>query len=128
MWATIFCNKAISGTTVSFSSWTDFITEFETSFKHHDMTHMVKSKKGTYKLSLVSYTHIALTKITDANILIGYYLAGIPAPLMTQIMSMETIPVTINAWYKKAISFQIMMDHTMEIHGHNANPSRAAYH
>ena len=50
--------------------------------------------------------HVALANISDPNVLIGYFSAGIPPPLMRRIMSMDTVPSTIDGWYKKAIAFQ----------------------
>ena len=37
-WATTFCTNCISGTTISFGSFADFVTAFETSFKQQDVT------------------------------------------------------------------------------------------
>ena len=37
IWATTFCTNCISGTTISFGTFTDFITAFKTSFKQWDV-------------------------------------------------------------------------------------------
>lgn len=66
--------------------------------------------------------------ITNENVLIGYYSASIPSSLMTYIMSMETISKTIDEWYKKTISFQTMMDCTVEICECNANLGKVTCH
>ena len=99
----------------------DFVTKFNTNFKHHDVTgnaiswlstkHMIKNAKNhLYSPFLVEYVstfknQVALANISDANVLIRYFSTGIPPPLMCHIMSMDTIPSTIDNWYKKAIAF-----------------------
>ena len=121
-WASTFRQSAISGTSFTLGTFADFITKFNTAFKHHDVTGNTISwlstkcmqknaKNNSYSPSLVEYVsmfknHVALANISDANVLIGYFSAGIPPPLMRCIMSMDTVPSTINNWYKKAIAFQ----------------------
>ena len=115
-------------------TFTDFVLKFETSFKHYDTTGntiawlstkwmiKLKGRDGAYryKPSLTYYTsnfqnYVAQAQVTDNNILISYYSAGIPPKLMCHIMSMDTIPSTINEWYKKAAHFQTQKDHTDKI-------------
>ena len=72
-------------------------------------------KNNLYSPSLVEYistfkNHVALTNIFDPNVLIRYFSAGIPPPLMCCIMSMDTVSSTIDDWYKKAITFQIQWE------------------
>ena len=53
--------------------------------------------------------------ITDHNILISFFAAGIPTPLMKQIMLLDTVPDKIDDWYSKAIHFQNQWDRTEQI-------------
>ena len=58
IWATTFQTSCISGTTISFGSFADFVTAFETSFKQRDMTgtavawltitRMTRKRDGSY--------------------------------------------------------------------------------
>ena len=50
------------------------------------------------------------TGITDHNVLISFFTAGIPTLLIKQIMSLNTIPDKINNWNSKAIHFQNQWD------------------
>ena len=47
---------------------------------------------------------------------------------MRQIMSMDTVPSTIEDWYKKAISFQTQWEHAEEISKRNSKPTHQSYH
>ena len=138
-WATTF----ISRTTITMGTFSDFVTKFETAFKHHDTTRtaivwlstkrMIKGKNNTYSLTLIEYVshfknYSSLTEISDQNVLIRYFSAGIPSPLMRQIMSMDTVPSTIDDWYKKAISFQIQWKCAEEISKRNSKPAHQSYH
>ena len=121
-WTATFCQSAITGTSFTLGTFADFVAKFNTMFKHHDVTgnaiswlstqRMEKSKKNnSYSPSLTEYistfkNHVALANISNANVLIGYFSAGIPPPLMRRIISMDTVPSTIDEWYKKAIAFQ----------------------
>ena len=94
---------------------------------------MTKGKNNTYSLTLIEYIshfkkYSALASITDQNVLIGYFSAGIPSPLMRRIMSMDTVPSTIVDWYKKAISFQTQWECTEEISKRNSKPAHQSYH
>ena len=95
---------------------------------------MEKSKKNnSYSPSLMEYistfkNHIALANISDPNVLIGYFSAGIPPPLMRHIMSMDTIPSTIDEWYKKAIAFQTQWERADDIAKRNSRSSHQTYH
>ena len=118
--------------------------KFNTAFKHHDVTgntiswlstkHMLKNaKNNSYSPSLTEYVstfknHVALANISDANVLIVYFSAGIPPPLMCCIMSMDTVPSTINDWYKKAIAFQTQWERADDIARRNLKTSHQTYH
>ena len=71
---------------------------------------MVK-KNGKFSSLLKSYistfqSNTTHAGITDYNILISFFTARIPALLMKQIMSFNTIPDKIDNWYSKATHFQ----------------------
>ena len=87
----------ISGTTITMGTFSDFITKFETMFKHHDTTgnaitwlstkRMTKGKNNTYSLTLIKYVshfknYSSLASITNQNVLIGYFSTSIPSLLM----------------------------------------------
>ena len=138
-WAATFCNSAISGSIINMGTFADFALKFETFFKHYDTTGnavtwlstkqiiKLKGRDGAYryKPSLTCYisnfqNYITQIQVTDNNVLIGYYSARIPPKLMCHIMSIDTIPSTINEWYKKAAHFQTQKDHADEIAKQNS--------
>lgn len=49
---------------------------------------------------------VAISEITDQGVLINYFAVGINPSLMRRIMSMDTVPITIEGWYTKAIHFK----------------------
>ena len=55
------------------------------------------------------------TGIIDHNILISFFAAGIPTPLMKCIMSLDTVSEKIDDWYSKAIHFQNQWDRAEQI-------------
>ena len=143
-WASTFCQSAISGTLFTLRTFADFITKFNTMFKHHDVTGNAISwlstrcmqnnmKNNLYSPFLVEYIstfkdHVALANISDPNALIGYFSVGIPPPLMRHIMSMDTVPSTIDDWYKKAIAFQTQWEQADNIARRNSKTSHQTYH
>ena len=129
-WATTFRQKAITGATISMGTFEDFIQEFKTAFEHHDVVRntiswlahkrMTSKNNGTFEPPLTTYiagfqNHVAQSKITDHNNLIGFFSAGIPSGLMKSIYSMETVPTAIDNWYKKALTFQTHYDRAREV-------------
>ena len=129
-WATMFQTNCISGMTISFGSFANFVLAFKTSFKQRDVTgtavawltttRMTRKRDGTYFPSLTNYistfqNNVALATITDHNVLIGYFSAGIPPSLMKRIMSMDTVPSKVEDWYSKAIHFQTQWKQVEEI-------------
>ena len=133
-WAATFHDSTISGSIINIGTFTDFVLKFETSFKHYDITGnavtwlstkwmiKLKGRDGAYRYEpfLTHYTsdfqnYITQAQVTDNNVLNSYYSAGIPPELMCHIMSMDTIPSTINEWYKKVAHFQTQKDHTDKI-------------
>ena len=143
-WASTFQQSAISGTTFTLGTFTDFVAKLNTMFKHHDVTgntiswlstkHMQKNmKNNSYSPSLTEYistfkNHVALANISDASVLIRYFYAGIPPPLMCCIMSMDTVPSNIDDWYKKAVAFQTQWERADDIAKRNSKASHQTYH
>ena len=143
-WAVTFRQSAIFGTSFSLGTFADFVMKFNATFKHHDVTgnaiswlstkRMIKNtKNNSYSPSLTEYistfkNHIALANISDANVLIRYFSAGIPPPLMHRIMSMDTVHSTIDEWYKKAVAFQTQWERADDIAKRNTKASHQTYH
>jgi hypothetical protein len=141
-WATTYRQTAISGTTVTLGTYTDFLTKFNSAFKYHDTigntinwlstARMNKPDGSTItpleKYSALFKSNVALSEITDPNVLVGYFAAGLHPKLMEHMMSMETPTTTINKWYEKATTFQTQWQHTREIATRNGQPSKQKYH
>jgi hypothetical protein len=88
---------------------------------------------GTIVIPLEKYiaqfkSNVALAGITDPNVLVGYFAAGLHPKLMEHMMFMETLPTTTNKWYEKATTFQIQWQCTKEIATRNGEPSKQKYH
>ena len=66
--------------------------------------------------------------IADHNILISYFSAGIPPPLMKRIMSMDTVPTNVEEWYLKTIHFQTQWEWAEEISQRNCQPIKTTYY
>ena len=73
--------------------------------KNGKFSHSLESDISTFQSNT---THAS---ITDHNVLISFFAAGIPTPLMKQIMSLDTIPDKVDDWYSKAIHFQNQWDY-----------------
>ena len=128
-WADTFQENAISGTTITLGSWDDFLKRFQQTFKHQDTarnaiswlsTQRMIKKNGKFSLLLESYistfqSNTIHARITDHNVLISFFTAGIPTPLMKRIMFLETVPDKIDDWYSKATHFQNQWDHAEQI-------------
>jgi hypothetical protein len=141
-WATTYRQTAISRTTVTLGTHTDFLTKFNNAFKHHDTvgfainwlsTARMNKPDGSIVIPLEKYialfkSNIALAGISDPNVLVGYFAAGLHPKLMERMMSMETLPTTINKWYMKATTFQTQWQRAKEIATRNGQPSKQRYH
>ena len=142
-WTTTFQENSIDATgTITLGTYPNFIARFNEDFKQRDVTgttiawlttkRMVLKKDQTYSPPLNQYVlefqnHVAWANIKDPNILIGYFSAGIPPSLMQQIMSMDTMPTTIQEWYSKAIHFQTQWERAEEISTRNQHPIQQSY-
>ena len=130
-WANTFRQKAISGATVTLGTFANFVSEFKKTFEHHDTVNdavawlatkrmVLNAKTKHHEPSLDSYissfqNRVALAGITNENVLINYFSAGIPPSLMRRVLSMDTPPTTVADWYKKATHFQKQWDRADEI-------------
>ena len=77
-------------------------------------------KNGKFSLFLKNYistfqSNTTCASITDYNVLISFFTARIPMPLMKWIMSLDTVPDKIDNWYTKMIHFQNQWDCTEQI-------------
>ena len=72
-WAATFCQSAISGTSFTLGTFADFVTKFNTTFKHHNVTgnaiswlstkHMQKNaKNNSHSPPLTEYIHLHFQK------------------------------------------------------------------
>ena len=137
-WTATFRQKAITGATISMGTFEDFVKEFKTAFKHHEVVgnaiswlahkRMTSKNNGTFEPPLTMYiagfqNHVTQSGITDHNVLIGFFSAGIPSGLMKSIYSMETVPITIDNWYRKALTFQTHYERAREVEQRWRNPA-----
>ena len=142
-WAATFQEHFVDmAGTVTLGTYVNFITKFNEDFKQRDVTgaaitwlttkQMVLKKDQTYSPPLNQYisefqNHVAQANIKDPNVLIGYFSARIPPSLMQRIMSMGTVPTTIQEWYSKAIYFQTQWERAEEISKKNQHPIQHSY-
>ena len=137
-WAATFRQRAITGATISMGTFEDFIKEFKTAFEHHDIVgnaiswlahkRMISKNNRTFEPPLTTYiagfqNHVAQSGIMDHNVLIGFFSARIPSGLMKSIYSMETVPTTIDDWYKKALTFQTHYEQAKKVEQQRRNPA-----
>ena len=142
-WAATFCENSIDATgTITLGTCSNFVTKFNEDFKQRDVTRttitwlttkwMALKKDQTYSPPLNQYVsefqnHVIQVNIKDPNVLIGYFSTGIPPSLMWQIMSMDTIPTTIQEWYSKVIHFQTQWEQAEKILRRNQHPTQHLY-
>ena len=109
-WANTFWENAINGTAVTLGTWDNFLKKFQQTFKHQDTagnaiswlsTHRMVKKNRKFSPSLKSYistfqSNTTRAGIMDHNVLISFFAAGIPTPLMKHIMSLNAVPDKID--------------------------------
>lgn len=115
VWSSTFIQTALGRNPVSFGTTENFNAEFKTSFIHEDTKSnaitWLTATKVSKELPLNEYissfqNKVAISEITDQGVLINYFAVGINPSLMRRIMSMDTVPTTIEGWYTKAIHFK----------------------
>ena len=102
-WADTFWENTINGTAVTLRTWDNFLKKFQQTFKHQDTagnaiswlsTHHMVKKNGKFSPSLESYistfqSNTTCAGIMDHNVLISFFTARIPTPLMKQIVTIH---------------------------------------
>ena len=108
--------KEGSSTVPSFGTYQDFITYFTTAFVHEDTKGEAIEwftntciLKGLLLNDYISQfqNNAEISGITNKDTLINFFLGGIPTSLMRRVDSMDTVPNTIEEWYKQAIHFKV---------------------
>lgn len=123
-WATTFIRDTMDKAKETendqpFGTFLDFTTKFKESFIHSDLkgeaiawlSNTIVSKNlplGDYISQFRNYA--SLSEITNDDALINFFNQGIPTSLMKRIYSMDTVPTTIEEWYKQAIHFKKAWD------------------
>ena len=76
-----------------------------------------KVDKKTPLLEYISQfkNNAALSEINNKDVLIDFFLRGIPPSLMRRIYGMDTVPTTIDKWYQQTLRFQHVWEKTNEI-------------
>ena len=97
------------------------------------LTQMIKDKKDIFHSSLTDYisllkNNVALSGITDHNVLIQYFSSSIPHALMRQVYSMDTPPDIITAWYAKAVHFQTQWEWADLVAKQHNYPTKQSYY
>lgn len=115
VWSSTYIQTSLGHNPVNFGTFLTFTTEFKALFIHEDTKSnaitWLTTTKVTEELPLNKYislfqNKVATSKITDQGVLINYFAVGINPSLMCWIMSMDTVPTTIEEWYNKAIHFK----------------------
>ncbi|KAI5115743.1 hypothetical protein M0805_001516 [Coniferiporia weirii] len=101
------CNKLT--TIVGYSTWSDFVKDFKTTFITTDDTNeaqqaLIRLKQtGTADDFNNQFQSLATRSgITSPEALIALYQAGLTPALLKSIYNRDTMPTTINAWYQAA--------------------------
>ena len=140
IWASTITKKALALTIPTLGTWTAFLADFQTSFIHIDVKNVaiawLTTTSVTKNLPLRDYISqfknlVALSKITHEDTLINFSSRGIPAPLMKQIYSMDTVPTKIDKWYTHAIHFKTQWDRADAIASrkpYNPHPVQRNHH
>ena len=118
-WASTIIKEALKTTTPNFGTFPTFVAKFQAAFIHADVESEARdwlvSAHVSKELTLENYitefkNHVALSGATEEKMLIDLFASGIQPALMTQILSMDTIPTTLNEWYTKAAHFKSRWD------------------
>ena len=116
MWASTFTKKALSQPTPSFGAIVDFTDKFTMAFVHKDTkSEAIKWLINTWVskgLMLNDYisqfqSNVKVSGTMNEDTLINFFSRGIPTSLMRRVYSMDTVPDTIEKWYKQAMHFKV---------------------
>ena len=109
-------------TTLSFGTFTQFQTDFETTFVNTNATREAISWLSTTRINsgeqLQEYINMfklnvvraQYNELKDATTLISYFLAGLPTWIMHHIQTMDMVPTTLAGWYEKAAHFRLQKE------------------
>ena len=131
LWALTETEAAFKRNPPSFGTWQDFLDKFSASFilentKDQAIAWMTTTKvdKKTPLMEYISQfkNNAALSEINNEDVLINFFLRGIPPPLMKRIYGMDTVPTTIDKWYQQTLRFQHVWEKTNEIAKGRPNP------
>ena len=131
LWALTETEAAFKRNPPSFGTWQDFLDKFSTSFilentKDQAIAWMTTTKvdKKTPLMDYISQfkNNAALSEINNEDVLINFFLRGIPPSLMRRIYGMDMVPTTIDKWYQTTLRFQHVWEKTNEIAKGRPNP------
>ena len=120
IWAEVCCQQGLA--TLSFGTFTQFQTDFETTFINTNTAREAMNWMSTtrinsgeqlqeyinmFKLNVVQAKY---DELKDAATLISYFSTRLPTWIMHQIQAMDTIPTTLAAWYEKAAHFWLQKE------------------
>ena len=120
IWAEVRRQQGLA--TLSFRTFTQFQTDFETTFVDTntareamnwlsttciDSGEQLQEYINMFKLNVV---HAKYDELKDAATLISYFSAGVPTWIMHCIQAMDTVPTTLALWYEKAAHFRLQKE------------------
>ena len=137
LWSLTETEAALKRNPPNFGTWQDFLDKFSASFilentKDQAIAWMTTTKvdKKTPLMDYISQfrNNAALSEINNEDVLINFYSRGIPSFLMEKIYGMDTVPDTIEKWYKATLRFQHVWEKTQEIAKGKTNPFYQNHH
>ena len=125
IWAEVRRQQGLA--TLSFGTFTQFQTNFETTFVDTNVTReamnwlsttridsgeQLQEYINTFKLNVVRAKY---DELKDTATLISYFSTGVPTWIMHHIQAMDTVPTTLALWYEKATHFHLQKEITRKI-------------
>ena len=116
LWATTFLTKALATGTPNFGTYANFLTQFKEMFFQENTKDQAIAWLTTTQVSknfpLVEYishfkNNAVLSEINNQDALINFFSRGIPIQIMRIVLSMDTVPTTIEKWYSQALHFKL---------------------
>ena len=119
-WAEVRCQQGFANQ--SFGTFAAFKQDFKKAFSNIntvqeamnwlsttciDSGEQLQEYINKFKLNII---HAKYNEIKDTATLISYFKTGILTWIMQHIQGMDTIPATINGWYKKAAYFHLQKE------------------
>ena len=120
IWAEVRHQQGLA--TLSFGTFTQFQTDFETTFVDTNTTQEAMNWLSTTRINsgeqLQEYINMFKLNIVrakydelkDATTLISYFSAGVPTWIMHRIQAMDTVPTTLALWYEKVAHFRLQKE------------------